>query len=60
MARTTLRLPEAETFMADELVKVRVIPFDMHLPRELEGIFKEHKEPAAESFVDKPAIARQV
>ena len=45
-ARTIIRMPEPDAFNKDELAKIDVTPWDLHVPREAEVIFKDKSEGA--------------
>ena len=59
LARTVVRVLEAEKWSKELLATVAVTPMSMHQPREPEVNFKEKTDVDKEPFVDKPQIARR-
>ena len=43
-ARSIMRMPEPDKFNKEELAKIAVTPWDLHVPREPEGILKDKSE----------------
>ena len=43
-ARTIMRMPEPDKFNKTELARVAVTPWDMHVPREMEVVFKDKSD----------------
>ena len=60
LARTVVRVPEADKWNKDKLAAVNVTPLDMHRPREPEVVFKEKAEVEQQQFGEKTQLARQV
>ena len=42
-ARTVVRMPEVNKFDRDKLAKIAATPWDFHVPRGTEVVFKENK-----------------
>ena len=59
-ARTILIMPEANKFDRAELAKIALTPWDLHVPRHDEVVFKEKKEVVDDGLQDKVAVSRQV
>ena len=59
-ARTILRKPNPNKFNKDDLAKVAVTPWSLHVPKVDEVIFRDPKVSEQDDFKEKPAIARQV
>ena len=59
MARTIMRLPEANKFDKEELSKISATPFDLHRARDLEVVFKDKAAQGEEVFKERVALARQ-
>ena len=57
--RTVLRFPESNKWDKDELAKVRVTPWSLHVPKETEVVFKDKKEIEQMDTQGKLVIARQ-
>ena len=57
-ARTIMRMPEPDKFNKEELAKIAA--WDMHVPREMEVVFKDKSEGAQEAAKDKATMSRQV
>ena len=61
MARTIMRMPGAEKWDKEALVKISCTPYTMHQPREPEVVFKEKKDEKVEgTFKELISMARQV
>ena len=60
MARTILRMPGAEKWNKDALVRVGCTPYDLHQPREPEVIFREKTGEKVEAPEQLISMARQV
>ena len=59
LARTVVRVPEADKWCKESLSAVRCTPWDMHVPRETEIILKEKIDKGEGNFEEKITIARQ-
>ena len=59
LARTVLRLPEANKWDRVELAKIAATPWDLHRPREQEVVLKEPRVEQAADLEGKIALARQ-
>ena len=59
LARTVVRVPEADKWCKESLSAVRCTPWDLHVPREKEIIFKEKIDKGEGNFEEKVIIARQ-
>ena len=51
---------ETNKFDRDELAKIAVTPWNLHVPRETEVVFKEKKEVADDNLQDKVSLPGQV
>ena len=60
LARTVVRVPESEKRNKISLADIKLTPWAMHQPRELEVVFEDKTEVEKAEFVDKPSISRQV
>ena len=60
LARTVVRVPEADKWCKESLAGVRCTPWDLHVPRETEIIFKEKIDKGHGDFDDKVIISRQL
>ena len=58
VARTIMRMPEPDKFNKEELAKIAVTPWDMHVPREMEVVFKDKSEGAQEVAKDEVTLSR--
>ena len=52
-------MPGANKFDRAELAKIAVTPWDLHVPREDEVVFKDKKEVVDDNLQDKVAVSRQ-
>ena len=59
LARTVVRVPEADKWCKESLVGVRCTPWDLHVPRETEIIFKEKIDKGHGDFEEEVIISRQ-
>ena len=59
-ARTVVRVPESEKWSKDLFAAVKLTPWAMHQPRELEVVFNDKTDIEDAVSVDKPPISRQV
>ena len=55
-----MRVPEGNKWDKDELAKVRVTPWSLHVPQDAEVVFKEKKQSEAKNLEDKVIIARNL
>ena len=55
-----MRMPKPDKFNEQELAKIAVTPWDMHVPREMEAVFRDKSEGAQEVAKDKVTLSRQV
>ena len=60
LARTIMRMPGAEKWNRDALVKVGCTLYDLHQPREPEVVFREKIDEKAENPKELISMARQV
>ena len=59
LARTVVRVPEADKWIKESLAGVRCTPWDLHAPRETEIIFTEKIVKGHGVFEEKVILARQ-
>ena len=59
LERTVVRVPDADKWCKESLSAVRCTPWDLHVPRETEIIFKEKMDRGEGNFMEKTTIARQ-
>ena len=55
-----MRMPEPDKFNKTELARVAVTPWDMHVPREMEVVFKDKSDEKQETMKDKVTMSREV
>ena len=55
-----MTMPEPDKFNKEELAKIAVTPWDLHVPREAEVIFKDKSEGVHDVAKDKVVMSRQV
>ncbi len=59
LARTVVRVPEADNWCKESMAGVRCTPWDLHAPRESEIIFKEKIDKGHGDFEEKVIISKQ-
>ena len=60
LARSVMRVPDANKWDKDALTRVGSTPYDLHKPRESEVVFREKTDEDTVDFKDKVSMARQV
>ena len=60
LARTVMRLPDANKWDRTELAKIAATPWDVHQPRAQEVVFRDQIDPVPVDLANKVIIARNV
>ena len=60
LARTVTRVPENEKWNKVMLSGVRCTPYDLHVPKDVEVVFKDKVDVEPKEFVDKVMLSRKL